>query len=286
MNYYKRYLILSLLGALIIGMAFYLFMNNYLDRKEILVLTRDIETGETVVEEDLCFKEFYKNSLPESYLENKIEAIGKKINIDRKKDDYISLEMFSLDKSKNIMENLSEGEVLVAVNIDYLEPVTEEIKVGSHISIISTEIDRDLLILEDSMSSQKQYGYSNSEAYTKNKVEDISLSDVEEEKIYKGDMDTDGDKNLSYRNENINSGDYLDNKSFMLSENIVLISGQLIVRNLEIVGIKKSSGVSKNILINEGTEMVSLYIKCGLKEASIVARLTRDDSYKIILENL
>ncbi len=47
---------LAILGALIIGAAFYLFLNNYLDRQEILVAAREISSGEKIEKDDLCFK--------------------------------------------------------------------------------------------------------------------------------------------------------------------------------------------------------------------------------------
>ena len=60
-KYYIKYLTLVIIGSIIIGLAFYLFLNNYLDKKEIIVASRDISVGETINEEDLYFKEYYKN---------------------------------------------------------------------------------------------------------------------------------------------------------------------------------------------------------------------------------
>ena len=65
-KYYRKYLILAIIGSIIIGVAFYLLLNNYLDRKEIIVASRDINIGEKIGEDDLYFKEYYKNSLPET----------------------------------------------------------------------------------------------------------------------------------------------------------------------------------------------------------------------------
>ncbi len=143
-NYYKKYLALGIIGAIIIGVASYLFLSNYLDKEEILVAARDIEKGEKVVETDLYLKEYYKNSLPDSYLTDKKEIIGKPINLPRLKDDYISEEMFNEEFGKNIFDHLTEGDVLIAIDIQYFEPILKELKEGDFISIISTIKDKDL----------------------------------------------------------------------------------------------------------------------------------------------
>jgi Flp pilus assembly protein CpaB len=122
-KYYRKYLILAIMGSIIIGVAFYLLLNNYLDRKEIIVASRDINIGEKIGEDDLYFKEYYKNSLPENYLVSKEDAIGNIINIERKKDDYISKDMFDKDIQISIFDNLLPGDVMIAVNIQYLEPI-------------------------------------------------------------------------------------------------------------------------------------------------------------------
>jgi len=287
MNYYRRYLVLTVLGALIIGVAFYLFLNNYLDRQEILVAAKDISEGEKIEEEDLCFKEYYKNSLPEHYLESKEKVIGKIINIDRKKDDYISMDMFSEDTSKNIFESLAEGEVLIAINVGYLEPLLEELRVGRCISIVSTEKDRELL-------DACYFGFGEDEIYTKddNAYKDISILDVSETEEKIADEISDKNKNVQENKDYFNSSKmadnngYLDNNSYKLSKNVILIDGQLIVRNLEIVSIRKYINSSKSILINKNESSVSIYIKCDMKQAPLVARLTKDNNYKIIFENL
>ena len=74
-NYFKRYLILAVVGAVIIGLAFYLLLNNYLDREKILVAAQDIKAGTEITIDDLDYMEFYKNSLPADYL-----IVGGRIN--------------------------------------------------------------------------------------------------------------------------------------------------------------------------------------------------------------
>ncbi|MDZ7837492.1 MAG: SAF domain-containing protein [Actinomycetota bacterium] len=82
----RRYLILAILGALIIGISSYLFLNNFLDKTEILVFSKDIKVGEIIREDDLYLKYFYKNSLPDNYLVDKSEAVGQEIFIERKRE--------------------------------------------------------------------------------------------------------------------------------------------------------------------------------------------------------
>ncbi|MBC7334481.1 MAG: SAF domain-containing protein, partial [Actinobacteria bacterium] len=116
MNYYRKYIILAILGSLIIGMASYLFLNNYLDRKEILVAARYIEDGKKIDENDICVKEYYKDSLPEGYLTRKEDVIGKIINLPRRKDDYISIDMLLEKPEEGICSGLGEDEVVLSIN--------------------------------------------------------------------------------------------------------------------------------------------------------------------------
>ena len=67
-KYYWKYLILAIIGSVVIGLAFYLFLSNYLDREEIVIVSKDISAGEEIKEDDLNLKEYYKNSLPDNYL--------------------------------------------------------------------------------------------------------------------------------------------------------------------------------------------------------------------------
>ncbi len=295
MNYYKKYLVLAVLGALIIGAAFYLFLNNYLDRQEILVAAKDINKGEKVEEDDLYFKQYYKNSLPENYLVNKKEVVENIINIDRKKDDYISKSMFTEDLNIDIIDNLSEGEVLIAINVQYPEPLLGKLRIGRCISIISTEKDKDLVGFDYHSINP----YSKHEELPENVSDDSNAGDAQDDGIDNTNNNTYEDVNTensseTYFNGNRESGyeelyegsDYLDSRSFQLSEDILLIDGQLIVRNLEIVSIEEYISSSKNILISGGGNSVSIYIKCNIKKAPIVARLTQDNKYKIIIESL
>lgn len=262
-KYYSKYLILAIIGSVIIGLAFYLLLNNYLDKKEIIVAFRDIKAGEKISEEDLDLKEYYKNSLPENYLTNKKEIVGKIINTERRKDDYISSDMFNKEKTRtSIFDSLSTGDVLMTVNVQYTEPILGELKVGNYISIVSTAYDKDLMYSDYADLSS----ISNS----------ISLDQSKE----------DNENYISGKNKYfLIDGDYIDNATLKLSENVMLINGQIIVRNLEIMCIEKDvlDNNKNNLLSNSIT---SVYLKCNIKEAPFVAKLTKDDDYKIIVEDI
>ena len=267
-KYYIKYLILAIIGSIIIGLAFYLLLNNYLDKKEIIVASRNISVGEKINEEDLYFKEYYKNSLPENYMTNKEDVIGNIINVERKKDDYISKDMFDKEMKVGILENLLPGDVIMTVNIQYMEPILRELKIGNCISIVSTAEDKDLIFSENfepsNISSVEGAEYLNQNNYDN----------------YRNDV-TNRNKYFS------TSKDYIDNTTFNLSENIILVNGQIIVRNLEILCMEENiNNNNKNILLNNNNNITSIYLKCSIKEAPIVAILTKNDDYKIIVENI
>ena len=275
--FYKKYLILAVVGALIIGVASYLFLNIYFNKEEILVAARDIEKGEKIKENDIYLKDFYKNSLPEDYLQSKEEVVGSIIQMDRKKGDFISKELFTKDLGKNIINDLSKGEVLIAINMQYLEPLVEELKTGGSVSIISTQIDKELL----NSSKYVSGSYTNGSNYLQDDSNNSSSSkSFTEEDSYYNCIESLEEGNHYIKN------DFMDNNSYKLSEKILLINGQLIVRNLEIVNIKEYIISKSSSLINGGEDQIVIYIKCSIKEAPIVARLTKDDKYKIVIEKI
>ena len=114
---YKKYIVIAVIGALIIGLAAYLFLSNFLERVNILVLSRDIQKGEIITEADLDFKEFYKNALPEGHLVYKQDVIQKSINLERKKGDFLRADMFEEKESKNILTDLLPGESIIAPSV-------------------------------------------------------------------------------------------------------------------------------------------------------------------------
>ena len=145
-NYFRRYLILAIMGALIIGLAFYLFFNNYLDRERIIVAAQDIKAGAKLTTEDLTYMEFYKDSLPEEYSSSMDELIGNTMGIERRKGDHISLDMFDSEiKDNNIFSSLEDGGVIIAIEIQHPEPILEKLNNGDIVTIVSTTKDKDLL---------------------------------------------------------------------------------------------------------------------------------------------
>ena len=81
--------------------------------------------------------------------------------------------------------------------------------------------------------------------------------------------------------------DYIDINTLQLSENIISVEGQVIVRNLEIVYLEENLDTgNSNILISNNEKSVDVYFKCKLEEAPLVARLTADNKYKIIFEKI
>jgi len=263
-NYYRKYLALAIIGSIIIGLAFYLLLNSYLDKKAIVVASKNIEEGQKVSEGDLDFKEYYKGSLPENYMTDKKDAIGKTINIERKKDDYISNDMFDEKNNKSFFDDMKEGDVVIAIDVKYQEPLLEEVEVGSYISIVSTVSEKDLLYSD----------YLGLKENAENKYLDQTDS------YYKSSSNS-GSRYF------IASGDYIDKTMFNLSENIVLINSQVMVRNLEVICIEKNVPSSnKAVLLSNNDDTINVYLKCSVKEAPIIARLTKDDDYKIVIEKI
>lgn len=256
-NYYKRYLVLAIIGAAIIGLAFYLLLNSYLDKEEIVVASKDLPAGTLINDEDLEYREYYKNSLPEGYIIAGNEIVGSIINIDRRKHDYISNDMFEMRKDEDDFSSLERGEAVIAIEIQYTEPILAMLKNGDIISLISTVRDKELL------SNNNAYEVSGAieETGTSNEIEFYNHVDPYE--------------------------DYIEKNTLELSENILSIDGQIIIRDLEILYIKENiSENSGNILINSNNKTISMYFICNLEEAPLIARLTADSKYKIIYEKI
>jgi hypothetical protein len=254
-NYYKRYFILAIIGSIIIGLAFYLFFNNYLDKEKILVAAEDIDSGTIIKGEELTFREYYKNSLPEDYLLSANKVTGKTINIDRKKNDFISSDMFDQKKGgSSILDELADGDVLITIRIQHPEPILNELKKGDFISIVSTFRD-DNFQLEN----------FNPGTVAANDITDNDYAEF---------------NYPEYLSEN-----YIKMNTVKLSENIVSVDGQLVIRNLEIVNLAEDKNTSSNsILINNDTKAIDLYCKCKLEEMPIIARLTSEGKYKVVFE--
>lgn len=244
MNFsYKKYLWLAVIGALVIGAGTYLFLSNYLDRQEIIVAAKDLNMGDIVNEVDICIRTYLKSSLPKNYLTKKSDLIGKVLMIDRKKDDPITSDIFEKKSNQSVADSLKKEEVLLALNVNYTEPILDELKKGSTISIVSTEMD----------------DYANSFYYVNSTT------------------------NEELKNSN-NESNYLNSNILQISEKIVVVSSQIVIRNLEIVEIKKITDKEKNIILDNSKSTSYIYIKCSIKEAPLISRITKEDKYKIIVE--
>jgi hypothetical protein len=237
----KKYFILAIIGALIIGIGTYLFLTSYFEKVEILVASTVLGEGKKLEEKDLNLKQYYKNSLPEGFIKDKEKVLGKVIKIERRAGDPITSEVFKEDIKQSIWDKIAPGQVLIAIDIEYQEPLAEELKVGSIISIVSTEKEKDL------------------EIYTKNGIESTE-STPEENSL----------------NSNI----------VALSKNIIIVDSQVIVRNLEIIDIRKVTTQESNILINNKEGSYCIFLKCSIDEAPVISRVTKEDKYKIVMEKI
>ncbi len=72
---------------------------------------------------------------------------------------------------------------------------------------------------------------------------------------------------------------------FSISDNIYFANGQLIVKNLEVVDVIKYKNTSSLYVSSGKDENTNIYLKCNFREAPIIARVLKDDNYKIFLEN-
>jgi len=240
----KRYLILALLGALIIGISCYLFLNSFMERVEILVFSRDIQQGEPIGLEDLKLRQFYRQGLPDNYLTDKSEVIGKKINMDRKKDDFISAEMLLKSDESQLSYELGRDEVLIAINILNIEPLLPHLKPGQYISLVST--------IKDS-SIQAAGGYK----YT------------EEDHI----------GNILIPGQYIESNTFNLSKNILYIDGYIIIR-DLEIFIVE----KVDSSTDSILTGIEGRESIYIYLKCSIEEAPYISALASNDNFKIILE--
>ena len=82
----------------------------------------------------------------------------------------------------------------------------------------------------------------------------------------------------------IAEGSYVERSVFKLSKNIIAIDGQIVIKNLEIVNLEKSINSAAKGFAGSAAESLSVFIKCDIKEAPFIARVTKDNNYKIVLE--
>lgn len=163
----RKYIILAISGAVIIGIGTFLLLNSYMEKVEIIVAKTDLPSEHEIKEGDISYIQYFKGSIPHGYFVKKEDVIGKKLTCERKAGDPITESVFKSNGQVSIIENLKDGEVLMALYIPYIEPLIEELDTGMHISVVSTE-------------KEKLYSFStgenNSVAYEGNEQENHSYS--------------------------------------------------------------------------------------------------------------
>ena len=269
MNYsYKKYVVLAILGSLIIGIAAYLFLNSYLEKIGIIVLKENIAEGQIVKESSITTGYYLKNSLPEGYIKNKEEAVGKPIGTDRFKGDYLTMDMFKKENEGDLLKKLNPGEALISINIDLKEKITEELKINYMIMLVATEKNKEL---ED--------------LFYKNNLSASKLPAKEESIISGSDVNTDNFDASAAGEEFNNSRNYLETSTFEISENVSLVDGYLIIKNIEVLLIKNFQDKNNSLVSSSGNNLTTIYLKCNINEAPYIAGLSSSGKYKIIIGN-
>jgi len=268
MNYsYKKYVILAILGSLIIGIAVYLFLNSYLENIEIIVMKENISKGEIIKENNITTGYYLKNSLPVGCFKNKADAIGKPINTDRFKGDYLTEDMFKKESEEDFFKNLKPDEALISINIDLKEKISEELKVNYMIMLVSIEKNKEL----EDLFSKSNYSSNDFSLKEDNIIFDNDLN--------VNDYDTPGSKN------ELNSKSYIETSTFEISDNVSLIDGYLVIKNIEVLQIKSFQDKSNSLISNSGSNVTTIYLKCKINEAPYIASLATNGKYKIIIGN-
>lgn len=269
MNYsYKKYVVLAILGSLIIGIAAYLFLNSYLEKTGIIVLKEDISEGQIVKESSITTGYYLKNSLPEGYIKNKEEAVGKPISTDRFKGDYLTSAMFKIENEGDLLKKLSPDESLISINIDLKEKITEELKVNYMIMLVSTEKNKEL----EDLFYKNNLNYAELPANGGNSISGSNVNTVNSE-------------TSSGKEEIKITKNYLETSTFEISNNVSLIDGYLIIKNIEVLQIKNFQDKNNSLISNSGSNLTTLYLKCNISEAPYIATLSASGKYKIIIGN-
>jgi hypothetical protein len=163
----RKYIILAISGAVIIGIGTFLLLNSYMEKVEIIVAKTDLPSEHEIKEGDISYIQYFKGSVPHGYFDKKDDVIGRKLTCERKAGDPITESVFKGNVQVNMVKNLKDGEVLMALDVPYTEPLIEELDIGRHISIVSTE-------------KEKLYsfntGANNSATYESNEHENHSYS--------------------------------------------------------------------------------------------------------------
>ena len=243
----KKYIILAVIGALILGAGTYFLLNIYFERVSIVAAKTNIEKGQKIKPEDLTLIQYYKGSLPEGYKTSQEEIIGRVAAVKRCAGDPVTEAVFAETKSDvQKLEQLSKGEILIAINLSYYEPLVETITAGNKICIVSTK--------------KEEKGYS---AYGENYLQNTGNA-------YPGS----------------NNAENAGISNYQLSGNVIIIDEQIVIKNLVVIDIIKKEASDNNFLAAGDKNSYSLLVKCNLNEAPVLSRITKEDDYKIFLEKL
>ena len=90
----------------------------------------------------------------------------------------------------------------------------------------------------------------------------------------------------SAANKKINiSKNYLETSTFEISNNVSLIDGYLIIKNIEVLLIKNFQDKNNSLISSSGNNLTTIYLKCNINEAPYIAELSANGKYKIIIGN-
>jgi hypothetical protein len=336
----KKYLALALAGAVILGAGTYVLLNNYFERINIAVAAGDIDKNSKIEEKDIKMLPYFKQALPEGYISEKTEIIGMIIKAERKTGDPLTTGLFSsVDTTKSMFEELAEGEVLMAIDLNYQEPLIDELKIGNNISIVSTEKEKDSnyystgsLVTSGAYENSANIAVANvpeiisgnnpneTTGTSSNKTSDnlpnktikSTPGETAESISTKNTINTSAETNGGITNETAivtidetsesatdgntstasdetagsTGNSIIDLNSFSLAENIMIIDSQIIIKNLKIVDIKKTDTESNGLIAAKNKSSWCIFIKCSIKEAPFISRITKEDKYKIFLEKV
>ncbi len=336
----KKYLALALTGAVIIGAGTYILLNSYFERINIAVAAGDIEKNSKIEEKDVRMLPYYKQALPEGYISEKSEIIGMLIKAERKAGDPLTSGLFAGDDIvKSLFEGLKEGEVLMAINLNYQEPLMDELKIGNNISIVSTEKEKDSnYYFAGGQVTSDAYGTStdiaaagspettvggtldetaessssevaeiapdetaeSSSTKTAGNITDkttettvvetaiVTISEITDETTKENEGSKPDENSGMVKSENAGGTgkSIIDLNSFSLAENIIIVDGQIIIKNLKIVDIKETDAESNGLIASKNKSTWCIFVKCSIKEAPVISRITKEDKYKIFLEKV
>ena len=272
----KKYLALAFAGAVILGAGTYILLNNYFERVDIAVAAGGIEKNSKIEEKDIRMLPYYKQALPEGYISEKSEIIGMIIKAERKTGDPLTTYLFSGDDTpKSMFEGLAEDEVLMAINLNYQEPLMDELKIGNNISIVSTEKEKD-----------SNYYYTGSRVTSEVNGNSVNIAAADAAEITMGNTSNETSGSSSNGIAGSIDKSIIDLNTFSLDENILIIDGQIIIKNLNIVDIKKTDIESNGLIAAKNKSSWCIFIKCSIKEAPAISRITKEDKYKIFLEKV